>query len=370
MNYKKLLLGAITLSMLSINGCTAKKEIQFKINGKIKQEYSKTIDYHEDITYSPKDIKLTAEKNGKDITDKITYKKIKINKLKTYKIIYTVEDETFIYKMKVQDQSKPVISYDDITIPYNSSFDYSMLNVKVIDNYDKNLNDKIKYKGKVDTSIPGTYLVMIQVEDSSGNQESVNASITVSDKENIPVENKNNNTVNNPDSIQVLVNKTHRLPEDWVPNDLVSLENGHMLRSEAANSYLNMVQAAAQDGITINLISSYRTKEYQANLYNNYFATDPVNAALYSAKPRTSEHELGLAVDISYDYNLHDDLESSEIGIWMANNAHKYGWIMRYPYGKSDITGYIYEAWHYRYVGKELATKLKNSNITLEEYYN
>ena len=105
------------------------------------------------------------------------------------------------------------------------------------------------------------------------------------------------------------------------------------------------------------MVSSFRTEEYQRTLFEGYLAVDP-DAASYSAYPRTSEHELGLTADISYDAQLHDDLQQSQLG-----------WIVRYPEGKQELTGYIYEPWHYRYVGRTLAAQLHEQDLCLEEYY-
>lgn len=383
MKSKQLLL-SICILTLGLNACASKEKIIFKINGKEKHSYARTIEYQDALSYAPKDIGLTAFLDDKDITKKIKYKKIKIDELKTYKIKYTIDNESFTYEMKVVDTSAPIIHVEDLTVDYGTEFSYDMLNVSIEDNFDKNLSSNITYEGNVDTSNAGDYKVLIRVQDSSKNKSEKEINVHVNANQQTLVNNSSNenhnisnneinnkiNVVSNPSSIQVLINKQHKLPENYAPNDLVNLEGNHYLRSEAANSFIRMKNdAKATSGITMNLVSSYRTKEYQANLYNNYYATDPVNAPFYSALPRTSEHELGLAIDISYDYLLHEDLQNYALGRWMANNAHKYGWIMRYPYGKSHITGYIFEAWHYRYVGVDLATKLKSNNITLEEYY-
>ncbi len=165
------------------------------------------------------------------------------------------------------------------------------------------------------------------------------------------------------------MNKKNRLPDDWAPSDLVSIGGGQYLREEAASAYYNLKAAAEAAGYTFNVISSYRTKETQQTLYNNYMAQDPEGAPYLSAYPRASEHELGLTIDISPDWSLHYDLLETDLGKWMTAHAHEYGWILRYPEGKTDITGYVFEAWHYRYVGVEAATKIKESGLTMEEYY-
>lgn len=177
------------------------------------------------------------------------------------------------------------------------------------------------------------------------------------------------NVVSDPSSITTVVNKQNFLPEGWTPPDLVSVGGGQSLRAEAATALSNLRAAAKADGYTFNVISGYRTKQTQASLYSNYMAQDPEGAPYLSAYPRSSEHELGLAMDISPDWSLHYDLLQTGLGQWMTAHAHEYGWILRYPEGKTGVTGYVFEAWHYRYVGVDLATKIKNSGLTLEEYF-
>ena len=131
-----------------------------------------------------------------------------------------------------------------------------------------------------------------------------------------------------------------------------------------------MASAAKEQGYTINVSSAYRSYEYQKGLYDNYVEKDGVELAdTYSARPGFSEHQTGLVVDIdngTVDYN---NFESTEEFKWMQENAQNYGFILRYPKNKECITGYNYESWHYRYVGKQIATFIKNNNLTYDEYY-
>ena len=137
----------------------------------------------------------------------------------------------------------------------------------------------------------------------------------------------------------------------------------------AKEAFESMSDDAKKEGMNIIAMSSYRSYDYQVNLYNNYVKTDGKEAAdTYSARPGYSEHQTGLAVDV---YNLelpYTSFEKTEEFNWMQENAHKYGFILRFPKDKVDITGYQYEAWHYRYVGKEVAKYIHNHNMTLEEY--
>lgn len=178
------------------------------------------------------------------------------------------------------------------------------------------------------------------------------------------------NTISNPESYTVLLNKFRALPEDYAPNDLTSLSiNPNMkLRKSAALAYEELQSAALLDNVKIIPFSAYRTKNYQNSLYTNYVNRDGKKEAdTYSARPRHSEHELGLAIDIRSN-TLLDNLTKDDYK-WIQNNAHKYGFIIRYPKGTTPITGYIEEPWHLRYLGIDAANDVHEKNITFDEYY-
>ena len=145
-----------------------------------------------------------------------------------------------------------------------------------------------------------------------------------------------------------------------------------MLRKEAADAIAQLFEAAANEGLRLYGISGYRSYERQKNIYEqNVAVRGETETSLYSAKPGQSEHQTGLAIDISTP-SIHSALTSSfettPEGKWLRENAPSYGFILRYPEGKENITGYAYEPWHFRYVGKELANYLKSTGMTLEEY--
>lgn len=177
-------------------------------------------------------------------------------------------------------------------------------------------------------------------------------------------------TIENPDSYTVLVNKYRALPDFYTPTDLKSLSiNKNMkLREHAADAYEQLQNAALLDQVIIIPFSSYRTKDYQNKLYVNYVNRDGITIAdTYSARPRHSEHETGLAIDIRSN-TLIDNLTENDYK-WMLNNSYKYGFIVRYAYATSAITGYMEEPWHLRYVGIDIATDIHEKNITFDEYY-
>lgn len=172
----------------------------------------------------------------------------------------------------------------------------------------------------------------------------------------------------------LLVNKYNYLTEDYVPNNLENISttyarSGMQLVKEAKEAFETLSESAKKDSMNVIAMSSYRSYDYQVNLYNNYVAQDGKEAAdKYSARPGYSEHQTGLAVDV---YNLdlpYTSFEETKEFTWMQENAYKYGFILRFPKDKVDITGYQYESWHYRYVGKKVAKEIKDNNLTLEEY--
>ena len=170
----------------------------------------------------------------------------------------------------------------------------------------------------------------------------------------------------------ILVNKFYYLDEDYEPDDLVPIENGYTswggyLRSETYEAFKEMVDAAYEDDINLYSVSPYRSYQTQNKLYNNYASYDGYDKAdTYSARPGFSEHQTGLAVDIN---STDDSFAYTTEAKWLEDNAYKYGFILRYPEGKEYITGYQYEPWHFRYVGKSVAKEIYNLDITYEEYY-
>ena len=154
----------------------------------------------------------------------------------------------------------------------------------------------------------------------------------------------------------MLVNKTHPIPADYNPG----------LDSQTYQAYLRLKADAEALGYSMPLLSGFRSYETQRGLYNRYCAEYGQAAAdTFSARPGTSEHQTGLAMDVGMIEDWYGDTAA---GQWLAANCHKYGFIIRYPQGKEHITGYKYEPWHIRYLGVDVATDVYNSGLTLEEY--
>jgi len=172
----------------------------------------------------------------------------------------------------------------------------------------------------------------------------------------------------------VLVNKYNYLNENYVPDNLEELTScsisGKLLVKEAKDNFELMCNNISKDNLNLRVISSYRGFNYQKTLYDNYALKDGIEKAdTYSARPGFSEHQTGLVIDVDNGKTDFNNFENTKEFEWMINNSYKYGFILRYPYGKENITGYSYESWHYRYVGKDIAEYIFHNDLTLDEYY-
>lgn len=178
----------------------------------------------------------------------------------------------------------------------------------------------------------------------------------------------------NLNKINILVNKHNYLKEDYVPENLKSLSSTYALSNmkmveEAANAFESLSKDASKENYKIIAMSTYRSYEYQIDLYNKYVKSDGKDAAdTYSGRPGNSEHQTGLAVDVYNQTETYTNFEKTKEYNWMQENAYKYGFILRFPKDKENETGYEFESWHYRYVGKDIAKYIHKHNITLEEY--
>lgn len=186
----------------------------------------------------------------------------------------------------------------------------------------------------------------------------------------------------NPDSYTVLVNREHLISKDYIPGDLVipnisfsfygRYEKSYM-RQRAARALEDLFAGAKKKGYTLKGVSAYRSYERQKQIYdNNVRSRGTAQTDKVSAVPGSSEHQTGLSIDVSSDSvgcSIETSFGSTKEGKWLKKNCYKYGFIIRYPKNKTKITGYSYEPWHIRYVGKNLAKYLYQNKLTLEEYY-
>lgn len=177
--------------------------------------------------------------------------------------------------------------------------------------------------------------------------------------------------------VTVLINKYYAIEEGWIPEDLVSIETNFSrpskLRKEAAEAWKELDAAAKEAGLTFYARDGWRSSDLQNTYFSQAYNRNKGSAARFNALPWRSEHQLGLAMDVTdvttTDNSLRQDFIDTPHGIFLVEEGWKYGWIVRYTKEKEMITQYNAEPWHIRYVGKELAQILVENNLTLEEYY-
>ena len=172
----------------------------------------------------------------------------------------------------------------------------------------------------------------------------------------------------------IISNKYYNLGKDYVPENLVTLKEctkgSYQVTKETADAFISMCHDMKKENLSILAQSTYRSYATQYSLYNYYVNTNGLKwADTWSARAGYSEHQTGRAMDIVSPTTNFDTFENSKEYDWLQENAHKYGFILRYPEGKEYLTGYDYESWHYRYIGVEHATKVHELGITYDEYY-
>ena len=173
----------------------------------------------------------------------------------------------------------------------------------------------------------------------------------------------------------ILVNKYNYSDKNYIPQNLEEINtqyarDGMKLVNYAKEAFEKLAKDAKKEDLSIIAMSTYRSYNYQVNLYNRYVKEDGKEAAdTYSGRPGFSEHQSGLAVDVYNGKEDYTNFENTKEFEWMQENAYKYGFILRFPKDKTKQTGYEYESWHYRYVGIEIATYIHKHNLSFEEYY-
>ncbi|MGD8192726.1 D-alanyl-D-alanine carboxypeptidase family protein [Brevibacillus ginsengisoli] len=189
-------------------------------------------------------------------------------------------------------------------------------------------------------------------------------------------------TVTNPQDLLVVVDKQRSLPSSYIPEGLVEpnvpfpfqeKSEKRLMRPEAAKALEELFAGAQKDNITLYGCSGYRSYKTQKGLFDTYVKTQgPEHAAQFSAVPGKSEHQTGLAIDVSgadSKTRLEQSFGKTPEGLWLKEHCAEYGFIIRYPKGKEAITGYAYEPWHIRYVGKKVAQEITQRGTTLEQYF-
>lgn len=174
---------------------------------------------------------------------------------------------------------------------------------------------------------------------------------------------------------KILVNKYYSLDEKYEPDNLETISKQYALEGmelvhDAKIAFEEMAKAAKKENLNIIAMSTYRDYNYQVKIYNQYVKADGQKKVdTYSGRPGHSEHQTGLAVDVYNGKVNYTKFETTKEFAWMNEHAHEYGFILRFPKDKEEETGYHFESWHYRYVGIDIATYIKENNISFEEYY-
>ena len=303
-------------------------------------------------------------KNGSTISENIELDTTKLGKQDlTIKVKNKFKEEEVKFSIEVIDTIKPTITCDEKFKLYIGK-DLDLKTKVVIEDNSKELIEPI-ITGEYNNKEKGEYKLMIEATDSSNNKSTKEVIV------NVEID-PNNHTFTTSKGFQgevkngityiegtLIANKTYKLTSSY----------GNGITKETTTAFNKMVDAAKKEGHNVYITSGFRSYKMQTTIYNNYVKTDgKKNADTYSARPGHSEHQTGLAIDIN---QIKESFGYTETGKWVNNNCYKYGFILRYPKGKDKITGYIYEPWHLRYVGVDLATKLYNNGnwITLEEYF-
>ncbi|MEG0469894.1 MAG: D-alanyl-D-alanine carboxypeptidase family protein [Longicatena sp.] len=293
-----------------------------------------------------------------------SYPKINVMKIGKQTLTYVVKDgsstKEITHEITIKDTKKPSVEFkeEEVSCLFDSEFN-PVLNIQSIKDpvdgelqyHESSKKGSYQVTSNVNTSKEGSYTVEVTAIDKNGNKAKKSYKVTVK-----------KGTQGTSQEIQptyingiLIVNKKYGLPSSFGEMD-----------SSAYAALQNLQKEAQEAGYDIPTLSGFRTYDTQVTLYNNYVARDGKEAAdRYSARPGFSEHQSGLCFDIGA---IDDNYGETPAGKWLEENCHKYGFIIRYPNGKENITGYMYEPWHVRYVGETVATTIMNKGITLEEY--
>lgn len=288
---------------------------------------------------------------------------------------------SFKYNKKVKKVT--LIVKDTLSPSIENVKDYEMLSfeevpdmlseVKASDNSNEDI--KIDIIGDYNSEVVGEYALTYIAKDSSLNETKASFKLIVKDNPNVILsKTEKDYTIKNYYGITyiddvIIANKSYKLPSNYIPNNLVTINGYIKVIDYVKDAFDDLKNDADNIGLNIYASSGYRSYNDQEYIYNTYVKLDGMESAdTYSARAGYSEHQTGLAIDLNtIDMSFDNTKESN----WLRDNSYKYGFIIRYPKDKDNITGYMYEPWHIRYVGKDLASKLYNDGnyITLEEYY-
>ncbi len=323
-----------------------KKYIDQKIYDSLFVDFisENTFEYGSDL----KSLDLIVSHEGEIIDINEVDTKLLSNQLISVTVSKDKIKRTFEKEINIVDTQKPIIIFnkDVVTIAFGKKYDFKENIKQVYDVIDGDLNYEIIEN--VNFEKAGSYTVEVKTFDSNGNETISKYTIKVLDKANTAVPTYINGIL--------LVNKTYGLPSNF----------GSGNDATAYAALVELQNAASKEGHELPLLSGYRSYATQKNTFNYWCDLYGVEYAQnVSARPGHSEHQTGLAFDVA---SLKSSFGNTEAGKWLASHCAEYGFILRYPKNKTHITGYYYEPWHIRYVGKEHSIPIMNQGITLEEY--
>ena len=365
MNSKKIIILIFILILLFVSSFLLfsfiKKQYEMnQLKVTLKEEFNIEINSEVYLLSFIKDIE-----NGNIVTED---KLIDTTKLGIQELSINIKDKydklhVYNIKVKVIDTLSPVINAENEIVIYTGNKIDLLKNVVVTDNSKETI--KAEVVGEYNINKKGNYKLKYVAKDSSNNITEFEFSLKVlEDPNNRSFTTSKGYTAKIIDGVTyidniLIVNKTYSLPSTY----------GKKLTTDTKNAFNDMKKDANSIGLNLYISSGYRSYKTQKTVYNNYVKRDgKTKADTYSARAGHSEHQTGLAFDLN---TINDLFGYTEEGLWVNDNCYKYGLIIRYPKDKTNITGYKYEPWHLRYVGKELAEKLYNNGnwITLEEYF-
>ena len=321
--------------------------------------------------------------NGEIITkkEKVDTSKVGIQKIKVVIKDSHKKEKIYEFELNVKDVTKPSITFkENLSTTEGVKIDL-LKDVTVKD--DSNEKIEVKVEGKYDFSKVGTYNLEYVAKDSSGNEAREKFALKVNEKPKTTPSSKNCETVyfktsKGYDGVTkncityidgyLIANKTYSLPSSYGPGLTKDFMNAYN-KMKADYDEVGKTGKFGNEYKTLVIKSGFRSYSTQKSVYNNWVNKDgKAKADTYSARPGYSEHQSGLAADLNHVGSNFDNTESAK---WLSDNCWKYGFILRYPKGSQSETGYIYESWHFRYVGVDLAKKLYNNGnwITMESYF-
>lgn len=279
------------------------------------------------------------------------YKYKQTNEYKLTEVGYTLEESKFIIEKLNNDNELYFINNN------KNDFIIDLLKEKYF--LEKNLHEYIKYKNDNKKKSLYDVVAIVNVGANHDWYDSNKVKETDLSKENL-----------------MIVNKFNYLSEDYEPENITDISlsysySGNKVAKVANDAYIEMAKSAKEEGIVLLANSTYRTYSRQDEIYKEFYYSKGISYAdSYAARAGYSEHQTGLALDIfTSGTSTTSNFEESDAFTWLQENAHKYGFILRYPKDKEYLTGYNYESWHYRYLGVDVATKVYQEGITYDEYY-